>query len=138
MINNGGYGSDVAKSTYDNATSPFKVAEGSSFPMPPFPQNSMPSSRLPESVPAYAAGPENSPITPASAVSNTHRDVSGTTEISIPEESSEIEVEWVNKVDNVVDRTTGDPFNKSYQLALLKNEYVKKIYGKEIGQNEKK
>lgn len=65
-------------------------------------------------------------------------DVSNTTNVEIPPESPNIEVEWVERVENIVNKTTGNPYVKSRQLGDLKNEYISKMYGKSIAKDGRK
>lgn len=39
-----------------------------------------------------------------------------------------IEKEWVNKIREVIQATTDDPYERSRQLTILKNEYLQKRY----------
>lgn len=43
-----------------------------------------------------------------------------------------IEKEWVNKINDTIHKTKGDPYERARQLALLKSEYLQKRYQKTI------
>jgi hypothetical protein len=43
-----------------------------------------------------------------------------------------IEKEWVDKAKQIVDKTKTDPHQQSREVNMLKADYLKKRYGKEI------
>jgi hypothetical protein len=43
-----------------------------------------------------------------------------------------IEKEWINKVEEIVQYTKGDPYEQARQLAILKGEYQQKRYQKTL------
>jgi hypothetical protein len=43
-----------------------------------------------------------------------------------------IEKEWVSKIQEIIQKTHGDPYERARQIALLKNEYLQKRYQKTI------
>lgn len=101
-------------------------------------QNQLPSqSPLVPSTFAAADEPQNT-ISDAQTSKNIHVDDIRTTDIDTPPESANIEVEWVSKVEKVVSSTTNDPYAKSHQLSMLKNEYAKKMFGNTLGQEGQK
>lgn len=43
-----------------------------------------------------------------------------------------IEKEWVSKIQEIIQKTHGDPFERARQIAFLKSEYLQKRYQKAI------
>ncbi len=58
--------------------------------------------------------------------------VGATSSPSIADDVDLIEKEWVNKVNYIVQRTKGDPYERAQQLAVLKSDYLQKRYQKTI------
>lgn len=49
-----------------------------------------------------------------------------------PETTSTLGVELINKAREIVERTHADPFAQSHELSLVKAQYIKAEYGKDI------
>ncbi|HET8709451.1 MAG TPA: hypothetical protein VFL85_04180 [Candidatus Saccharimonadales bacterium] len=136
--NNGGYDPGMARKASGQQVSPLNGPGESSFPVPQFAsegafQNSPAKSGLP-----LGNQPSNRADQWQGQNPTTASDANVTTNISVPQESSNLEVEWVDRVERIVNTTTADPYAKSRQLALLKNEFMQKMHGKTIGGEEQK
>ena len=47
-----------------------------------------------------------------------------------------IEKEWVDKAKKILAETRDDPYKREYEISRLQIEYIRKRYGREIGQAE--
>lgn len=47
-----------------------------------------------------------------------------------------IEKEWVDKAKKIIAETKDDPYKREYEISKLQIEYIRKRYGREIGQAE--
>ncbi len=107
----------------------------------------MPPINLPNLNPEGASAPNaegyifNSPISPeASAVatgpSQQNQAQSLNTPIvstpSVADDVDMIEKEWIEKINEILRRTQGEPFDRANQLALLKSDYLQKRYQKNV------
>ncbi len=45
-----------------------------------------------------------------------------------------IEREWVDKAKKIIEETKDDPFKREQEVGRLQREYIKKRYGREIGE----
>lgn len=96
----------------------------------PVPRQGVTSQPPASSVPGASPNPTKASLSSHTPLQLAPIDVSSTTEIEVPEESSVIEKEWVTKAQTIVEKTQKDPFSKSQQISLLKTDYLKKRYGK--------
>lgn len=44
-----------------------------------------------------------------------------------------IEKEWVDKAKNIIEETKDDPYRREQEVGKLQREYIKKRYGRDIG-----
>lgn len=130
--NNGGYKSGVTKNLADQPSAPPEVAGMGSVSMSQGPQS--PLQHAPSALHGQsgASAPSQSPISPRQSTPAMNVDVNSSTTVDIPQESPTIEVEWVEKVESVVKKSIGNPYNKAQNLSMLRAEYLKKIYGKTV------
>ncbi len=64
---------------------------------------------------------------------------SGSVQIDVPEVAGDIDLiekAWVQKAKAIVMQTQGDPYNQNKQINLMKVEYIKKRYDKDIRSSE--
>ena len=59
-------------------------------------------------------------------------DGSGISAPQIADDVDLIEKEWVGKIQEIIQKTHGDPYERARQIALLKSEYMQKRYQKAI------
>jgi hypothetical protein len=135
---NGGLEQGTAKSGAGQPQASFGAGSTGLYTAPQQPSNTLDSP-----APSQAGfGPSTTaplaPVGQSSTPPASPTDVSNTTNIEVPPESPNIEVEWVERVDNIVNKTTGNPYVKSRQLGDLKNEYISKMYGKSIAKDGRK
>lgn len=72
------------------------------------------------------------PITPVAAAVSTH----GASSDDIPIVASDddlIEKEWVDKAKKVIAETKDDPYRREREISKLQIEYIRRRYGREIG-----
>ncbi len=65
--------------------------------------------------------------------------VSATVQLDVPPVADDIELiekAWVRKAKEIVNQTTGDPYNQNKQINKVKAEYIKKRYDKDIKVSE--
>lgn len=58
-----------------------------------------------------------------------------TTDLNTPDLANDVDViekEWVDKAKEIVDITADDPYKQNHNVSLLKADYMKKRYGKDI------
>lgn len=46
-----------------------------------------------------------------------------------------IEKEWVDKAKKIIEETKDDPYKREQQIGQLQRDYIKKRYGREIGES---
>ncbi len=51
---------------------------------------------------------------------------------AVAEDSDLIEREWVDKAKEIIEKTRSNPYQQQEELALMKAEYLKKRYDREI------
>lgn len=136
--NSNEYGAGVTADAQNQPAVPLDSPTGSPFSVPPLSGHNTPNGAIGAAYGSPAAMPQSAPSLQPAPHSVKPADVNATTNIKVPDESSNIEVEWVERVKKIVTSTTGNPYLKSNQLALLKTEYIKKMYGKVIDLDGKK
>lgn len=77
------------------------------------------------------------PIAPPAQVPATDDDDSQktTTPVETPELANDVDViekEWVDKAKEIVEQTKDDPHKQNHNVSVLKADYMKKRYGKDI------
>jgi hypothetical protein len=55
---------------------------------------------------------------------------------AIADDVDVIEKEWVDKAQDVIEKTKDDPYQEEEQIEALQRDYLKKRYGKEVGDSE--
>ncbi|HET9174503.1 MAG TPA: hypothetical protein VFN56_04470 [Candidatus Saccharimonadales bacterium] len=68
---------------------------------------------------------------PTAVITSTN-DVSGTTTPAKADDNDLIEKEWVAKAKEIIDKTREDPFDQNQQISIVKADYMKKRYNKDI------
>jgi hypothetical protein len=111
---------------------------------PPTPQAPNQASPAPVQTPPATAPMSTSQqaaMTADSAVNHqaiSHNDVSNTTMNTTAEAHETTDKEWVESAKNVVNTTSGNPFEKSQKLAALRVQYLATKFGKNPDGNEQK
>jgi hypothetical protein len=75
------------------------------------------------------------PITPDPVINDDDSTKLPTATIDSPEVANDVDLvekEWVEKAKEIVHRTIDDPHQQNYQVSLLKADYMKKRYGKDV------
>jgi hypothetical protein len=52
---------------------------------------------------------------------------------SVAADDDLIEKEWVDKAKNIIEETKDDPYRREQEVGKLQREYIKKRYGRDIG-----
>ena len=81
------------------------------------------------------------PVTPMPQPSPTvvnapTNDVSSTTTPAKADDNDLIEKEWVAKAKEIIDKTREDPFDQNQHISIVKADYMKKRYNKDIKLSE--
>ena len=85
------------------------------------------------SVPATLAVP--APLPQVDGTNSPTTNVSATTDA--PDTAADedlIEKEWVDKAKKIVEETKDDPYRREQEISKLQREYIRKRYGREIGE----
>ena len=83
---------------------------------------------VPVAVPQPIAPPAHKPVT-------TDDDQKSSQPIDTPELADDVDViekEWVDKAKEIVEQTKDDPHKQNHNVSVLKADYMKKRYGKDI------
>jgi Txe/YoeB family toxin of Txe-Axe toxin-antitoxin module len=74
--------------------------------------------------------------TPVVAVQDDNATVSAVTDSSLLTAADEdlIEKEWVDKAKKIISETKDDPYRREQEVGKLQIEYIRKRYGREIGE----
>jgi hypothetical protein len=70
---------------------------------------------------------------------NIHNDVEKSTIVDAPTVASDddlIEKEWVERAKRIITETVDDPYSRDEEVSKLQVEYIKKRYGRSIGESE--
>jgi hypothetical protein len=100
--------------------------------LPPISNSAVPGN--PQSASQGATVVANQPL-PVASNSQNMSAVGGTGIAAVPSGAKDmdlIEKEWIASVENIIEKTSNDPFEQSRQLSLLKANYLQKRYNKAI------
>ncbi len=118
-----------------------------SFPLPPHPEVGIHETERPleqqaEAVPAVSAAPALptpvvAPTSPTSAGVGITPVVPLTDDMpTVAGDDDLIEKEWVDKAKKIIAETRADPHLREKQVTKLQADYLRKRYGKELGESE--
>ena len=113
------------------------------FPMPPSPETGFERGeksieRQGEASPASVVAP--TPVLPTPVISSvpqpsvpqaTQHDIGASP--AVANDDDLIEKEWVDKAKQIISQTRDDPHKREQQVGALQRDYLKKRYGKELG-----
>lgn len=114
-----------------------------SFPMPPSPETGFergekPMEQQAEAAPASVVAP--TPVLPTPVITAVPQPPmpqavqSGVnTNPTVANDDDLIEKEWVDKAKQIITQTRDDPHQREQQVGALQRDYLKKRYGKELG-----
>lgn len=79
------------------------------------------------------------PVTPVAVAPSTQADDTGATGVMsdvpiLAGDEDLIEKEWVDKAKRIIAATANDPYVREQQINQLQREYLRKRYGKELGE----
>ena len=105
------------------------------------PSNQQPSMSLPTPEPTEQSMPQPAPapVQPPTDKQSTPQQAAATVAKVAPDsaaDSDKLELQWINKVKQIVRDTRDDPYEQNRQLAALKADYMQKRYGKVVKLSE--
>lgn len=78
---------------------------------------------MPIAIPAVQADSTQSPATDSSS-----------TNPAVAADEDLIEKEWVDKAKKIIEETKEDPYRRELEIGKLQRDYIRKRYGREIGE----
>lgn len=97
--------------------------------------------KMPPAVEAAPVAPPTIPVLPAPlpAVSDGGDASAASLPTAVPLAASDddlIEKEWVDHAKKIIEQTKDDPYQREREVSKLQIDYIRKRYGREIGEND--